>query len=830
MIALAWHTIRTRKSSLVGTFIALGLGVALLSAMALTLASTIGAAGQGPRWYVTSDVVVAGANTVSITTGSGEDRETETVRTAGSRALPADLPERLSVTDATVVVDSAGYAVAEGAPGDTVHPWSAARLHAYTWVAGGAPHGAADIVLSAPTGHRPGDRITVLTTRGAERFTVSGVLRSDAPAALYATDSVAADLAGGRIDAVGLTARPGGSAEALAKRVRAVVGDDAVQVLTGDDRRRAEPDPDGEKLEVAVSLLATTSGLAGFVSIFVVSGTFAYAVAARRREFGLLRTAGATPRQVRRLVLGEALAVGVLASLAGVALGSGLAPPFAHWLARIGFAPSGFTAHFIFWPVAAAFGVGLFVALLGAWLAARRAGRVRPVEALREAAVDHRPMTLARWLVGFTAIGGSVPLIAVLSGMQSADATAVILLLAMLLIVVCAMFSPLLIPPLVWLLTAPLSASLGAVGMLARHGARAAVRRTAATAAPILVTIGIAGATLAAFGTLEGALQSAARDRIVADAMAVPDAGTGLPDTTVAALRAVPGVTAAVPVTDSPVYVRGDDSPENWTGRYVNGPDLAAVLNLPLVAGDLADLTGTDTIAVPAGSWKVGDTASLWLGDSTPVRLRVVAVLARQLDLTETALLPWALRDGHSRPLADAVYLRLAPGASSAPAAAEATAAGGGTMIQTRDYLSAADAEQARTNRLGSIAILGMALVYTGIAIANTLIMATADRARELATLRLSGATPSQVLRMIGVEAVLVTYIGVLLAAVVTAVTVAGMRNGLAGLAPSVPIVVPWPTLGGIALACLVTAVLASLIPAALLLRRRPIELAGVRE
>jgi putative ABC transport system permease protein len=72
--------------------------------------------------------------------------------------------------------------------------------------------------------------------------------------------------------------------------------------------------------------------------------------------------------------------------------------------------------------------------------------------------------------------------------------------------------------------------------------------------------------------------------------------------------------------------------------------------------------------------------------------------------------------------------------------------------------------------------------------------------------------------------------IAVLLAGVVTAAVVAGMRSALGGLAPSVPIDAPWRVLGGITAACLVTAVLASVVPAALLLRRRPVELAGVRE
>ncbi len=830
MIGLAWRTVRARKTSLAGTFIALALGVALLSCMALTLASTIGAGNKHPHWFTDPDVVVAGNRTVSITSGSGEDRETQSVGTAESIAIAPALAHRLSTVDADVVVDYAGYGAVDGAPGDTVHPWSAASLHRYAWIAGGAPASPDQIVLTAPTRYHPGDRVTALTVAGPQAFTVSGVLSTSATAASYVTDPVAAQLAGGRIDAVALTGRAGGSAADLARTVKQVVGKDgSTQVLTGDDRRKAEPDPDGDKLVVAVSLLGTTCGLAGFVSIFVVAGTFGYAVAARRREFGLLRTAGATPRQVRRLVLGEALAVGVLASVAGGALGTVMAPAFAHWLARIGFAPAYFTAHFIFWPVSAAFGVGMIVALTGAWLAARRAGRVRPVEALRDAAVDRRPMTVGRWLVGLGALAGSVPLIGVFAAVHSADATAIILVVAMLLVLACAMLAPVLIPPLVWVFTAPLARSPGAIGMLARRSALAAVRRTASTAAPILVTVGIAGATLASLGTLNAAQQEAGRDRVTAPAM-ITASGAGLADPTVAAVRAVPGVTAAVPIMDTRVYVREAGDPEDWTGRYLPGPDASAVLNLPVVAGSLKDLTGTDTVAVPKGTWRLGDTASLWLGDSAPVRLRVVAVLADQLDLEQTALLPWDLRTAHTaRPLATAVYLGLAPGTPLDPVRA-AAATGGGTVIRTGDYLSAADAEQAHTNWLATVAVLGISLLYTGIAIANTLVMATGDRVRELATLRLSGATPGQALRMIGVEALLVTGVGVGLAAAVTAVTVAGMRSGLAGLAPRIPLVIPWQQVGAIAGACLVVAVLASLIPAALVLRRRPVELAGVRE
>jgi putative ABC transport system permease protein len=68
MIALAWHTTRARAASLAGSFIAVALGVSLLAAMALILASSVGAPSH-PRWFSKPDVVVAGANSISITTG-----------------------------------------------------------------------------------------------------------------------------------------------------------------------------------------------------------------------------------------------------------------------------------------------------------------------------------------------------------------------------------------------------------------------------------------------------------------------------------------------------------------------------------------------------------------------------------------------------------------------------------------------------------------------------------------------------------------------------------------------------------------------------------------
>lgn len=355
MKGLAWRSALDRPLSLAGSFVALALSVGLLGAMSLTVVSAVSGTRLQPRWFTRAAVVVAGDDTVSVSTGTGDNRETGTVRTPAARAVPAALAARLATAASTAsgaaaVTDYAGYGQAAGAPGQAIHPWAAAGLHPYRWVAGGPPDGPGQLVLTAPARYAPGQPVTVQTAAGPRRFTVSGVLATPAPPAFYATGAVARQLAGNRISAVALSPRAGQDAAGLARRVRSDARGLPVQVLTGDRRALAEPGPGGDLVAVASALLGSAAGVAGFVSVIVLAGTFGYAVAARRRELGLLRTTGATPRQVRRLVLGEALITGAAGAAAGTALGPVIAGPFAALLAREGFAPAGLTVQVIFWP------------------------------------------------------------------------------------------------------------------------------------------------------------------------------------------------------------------------------------------------------------------------------------------------------------------------------------------------------------------------------------------------------------------------------------------------------------------------------------------------
>lgn len=165
MIVLALRIARAHVASLAGSFVALALGVMLVSSVTLALASTAGFAAQ-PSWFTKPDVVVSGQNSVSITSGTGKHEQTHGVRTPESRPVPADVVRQLSALGAATVVDYAAYASVPGAPGNTLHPWAAAGLHDYTWVSGTSPRSPDQLVVTAPTSLRPGDRVTAQTAAG----------------------------------------------------------------------------------------------------------------------------------------------------------------------------------------------------------------------------------------------------------------------------------------------------------------------------------------------------------------------------------------------------------------------------------------------------------------------------------------------------------------------------------------------------------------------------------------------------------------------------------------------------------------------------------------
>ncbi|MFH9711648.1 FtsX-like permease family protein [Streptomyces luteogriseus] len=808
MLSVTLRTLRIRWAGFTGSFVALCLGVALLTVMGLALASTADAPQRGPERFAAAPVVVKGQDTLRVPTPMGA-RESPL---AHPRPVPAAVVARLR-TLGPVVADRSFPVRARGGPTNLVgHPWSTAAFAPYDLATGRAPRAADEVAVTGDWAH-PGQRVR--TGRGTVR--VVGTLTARGfENAMFFTDARAARLH---------PATAQFAVRADPASVRKAVGDNA-QVLTGDARRLADADPgrDREALTAMNALFGTAGGVTAFVSVFVVASTFAFAVAQRRKEFALLRTAGASPAQLRRSVLAEALAVGTLASAAGCALGSFAAPLLAARVADEGLAPAWFTIGAHTWPYHAAFWTGLFVALCGAAAASWRAGRTAPTEALREAAADSGPLTRGRLLCGVALLLAAIVTLALALTADPSDLLhrKTYISRPMLLITAAALLAPLLLRPL----TRLLSCFPSAVGMLVRANTATGARRTAALAAPVLVTVALAGSLLGATATLNDAKSTETSDRTTAAFVITPAAGTAFDSAALHRLGAVPGARIS-PTSSTAVHVLEDGvALIRSEGRAAMPGALAATTRLPLTAGRLSDLD--DGSIVVNEEWqrhRVGDRIRVWLGDGTPRTLRIAAVMPTGTGGNGVYVTP-RNAPGAGIDRVDVILERgTAPGTVAA-ALREALGTGGGQVLTRDAWMRATHPETNRTTRLGLFLVLGIALLYTGISVANTTVMAASDRVRDLAVLRLAGATRWQVLRLTAAESLTAVAAGTLLGLLVTVVNLAGMWGALALLSVRPTLTLPWQALGATALACALLAAACATAPAALALRRRPADLA----
>jgi putative ABC transport system permease protein len=555
------------------------------------------------------------------------------------------------------------------------------------------------------------------------------------------------------------------------------------------------PDPQARALrdgyEGTLSLLGMTLGLAFFVTIFIVSSTFAFTVAQRRRDLALIRLTGAGRGQLRTLLLGEALLLGVVGAGLGVLVGLPVMRLQERILGGFDLVPPGFTAQWRSWILAVSLGSGVGIALAGVLAASARAARVRPLEALRDVGAAARVMTASRSIVGllFLAGGATMVVLAPLLGGEAAIALSV--LVSMLLIVAFTAFAPLLVPLISRLLRL---FTPGLLGQLAQANLRSGVRRSASTAAPIMVLVAFVASLAGTMGTVgEGSRQELSRT-LGGDLVVTSDRPVG-PE-----LATVEGVGAASEEAPAELEVRvadgdGEISYESVDATIVDPTAYARTHRLDLRAGDLADLHG-DAVAVRPSL----DLPTTQIGDELPVRvdgqersLRVVALLPPTIVGT-VLLLPTGIVPDQGGPRT--YVIELAEGADGPAVAGEL--AGFGPVATTADWISRTAAEQERMSIAVMVALLGVAMVYTVISMVNAVVISASDRSAEFATARVTGLTRGQVVRMALAESVAVVVIGLLLGALAAAGTVLGIAIAVHDLVGVTVVSVPWGLLGAL--------------------------------
>ena len=810
MLRIAWSTLRTRWLSFVGTFVALALGSALMAALGQVLVSSVSSPDRAPQRYAAAPVVVAADERLGVTSRFGES----SAPLAEPRGLDPDVAARFP----EAVVDRIFPAQLDSGPPAVGRPWSAARTAPQGLASGRSPAADDEIVVTA--GARVGHEVTVVTAAEARTYRVVGLTSAGPQPTVFFTDSRAAALSP-RIDALALWTPVAdvraalGTAATPAGGVPAVSGE--VRVLTGQDRALLDPfrGADDKARNDTNTIVGIAAGFAAFIAMFVVSSTFAFAVGQRQREFALLRTTGATAGQVRRMVYGEALLVAIIAAALGAVAGPLATRPILDWLSTLGMAPDWLVPATSSAPSYVAFGAGVLVAVLGVVAAARRAGRVRPAEALRESAVEPKAMTIGRWLAGGGLLAVAVISMVVNAVSDPAGATnnKTFMPIVMLLIAAGGLLAPAFVRPVTRLLAVPFGRSRGAGGLVVAAGAAASTRRTAATAAPVMITVALTATLLGAAAMTDATKTAMRTNPVLADYVVQPTGAAGLDRQLVERLDAIPGVDVT-PVTSTSLYTLEGEGTQliKRQAEAVDPATLAATLSVPVTAGDLTELRD-DTIAVST-TWELdlGQRVTMWQADGSQVALTVVALLGP--DSVADAYVTRAHAFSASPSVA---YVKLRPGAATAEVQKALAAATKGHKARavTRTAWAATAAERSATaSRLGLLAVLGIMLSYTVIALVNTLLMAAGDRATERGALRLLGATKPQVLRYVMAEALLVVAVGVVLAAVTTTLGLLGLSVALAQLAGPVLVSVPWAPVAAVIAICAVLAPVAAALPA----------------
>ncbi|MGW1196647.1 FtsX-like permease family protein [Streptomyces sp. NPDC002536] len=839
MLSLALATIKLRWASFVGSFVALACGVALMATSILVMSATSGVPDQGRQRFSQAPVLVTANRTLDFTQDDGDVSPTPVALQQG---LPAELIAAVARTGRTVE-DRTFYAQLADGPHDQVgRAWSSAALGGYRLAAGSSPTADNQVVIGGGSPDQVGRRVQFVTADGLHTATVSGVTEAEPfEHAVFFTDAQAARFS----PAVGVLAAFG-DADSVRQAVDAVGGASVARVLTGTERSQLDPhhiDVAGQ-LENVQTPLGLSAAVSGGTAVFVVAGTFALSIAQRRRELALLRLIGATRKQLRTLVNREALLVGLLASVAGCVLGAAGAPLAGRWLIDHAMVPADFTVPISWWGLLVAALIGLLTAMAGVVLSSFKAGLVSPGEALMEADVERRSrFALAvRWISGLLVLGGGIGALMLVARTWPDAAASAADSLGLLLAIVggCVLLAGVLATPVIRLLTVlpGLSARLrgrpaedggGIVWATARQSSLTAFRRTAATTTPVVLVIAFVGCLLGSIDTINRSKVTEVRNQLAAADFVVAPAGTpGLSQAVVDRVRAVPGVQSLV---ITPTLVMADQDGQalvSFSAAAVDAAALAGVDRLPVVSGSLAGL-GPDSIVLSRtwpGSPRAGQQVSVLLADGTPRTLRVAAVLGTGAEATQAwVTAPNAVTGGvGGRTLASQIHLRLLPGTDrqQATTALQTAVHGLGARLATpQETWSAATDSNEKASRNALLMILGLAICYAAIALANSLVMTVTDRKRELSLLRLAGATKAQVLRTVAIETLMCVAAGTVLGLLGTAISIGGSWTALTHLVGPTPAVVPWGVMGVLAACCAAIALTAAVLPAALALRGR---------
>jgi putative ABC transport system permease protein len=707
--------------------------------------------------------------------------------------IPAGLLGTVGGVDGVDVAEGniKGYALLTDSRGKPIQPNGAPTIGGnlsvdpslrgkVTLRSGHAPAGPREVAVDASSAEKGdlalGSRIKVLFQKGPEMFRVVGIVgygdQDDlgGSTSAYFTLRTAQRVLDrpGTFDSIIASADPGVSDDELADRIGAVLPP-GTEALTGqalaDESAKAVKDSLGF-LNVA---LLGFAGVALFVGSFIIWNTFSMQVAQRTREFALLRAIGATRGQVMRGVLLEALILGLVASALGIALGVAMASGLSALMTSFGFELPTASVRIQGTTVLAGLLVGTVVTVIAALAPARRATKVRPVEALRDSVPGAQRFTRLRLVAGLLlSVAGVAALLAALF----ASAPPQLIVVG----VVGAVFGVTTLAPLI---VRPMAAAIGAPvrrrglpGDLAQQNARRNPQRTASTAMALVIgltlvaAVAVFGASLkASFGDV---LSSAAKADLYV--LTPTPNSLGFSHDVIAAVKAVDGVK----VVSSTGYGAARFAGKDGDFSSIDPKTADQVFDLGMVTGSIGDLADDGILVydktAKAHGWSIGDTVKSIFPKTGPATFRVAGTYDDKAIVNTNYVISTSAHTKHEPDRLDTTAMVLVDdGAGIATVENRISDALGShpdaTVMNQKEFEGALGGFIDQLLSLVTVLLL-LAVLIALLGIVNTLALSVFERTRELGLLRAVGMTRGQVRSMVRWESVVISVIGAIIGAV----------------------------------------------------------------
>ncbi|MGW1978851.1 ABC transporter permease [Streptomyces sp. NPDC001889] len=779
-----------------------------------------------------------------------EDGDDEGSQTGRPESLPASALAKVKATEgvefaegavnsmSVTVVNGDNKDVGAGGGAPTIAgDWTRNDLRSMEVTSGRAPRAPDESMVDADTakkhGLAVGDELRVIAVTGDLRTTISGIASfkvSNPGAALVYLESATAQRqllgAEGRYSYLSVTAADGVSDERVKKNVVAALGT-SYKVSTAAEATDEGRKEVGEFLNVMKYAMLGFAGIAFLVGIFLIVNTFSMLVAQRTREIGLMRAIGSSRSQVNRSVLVEALFLGIVGSIAGVAAGVGLAVGLMELMGSMGMKLSTDDLTVAWTVPAIGLALGVIVTVVAAYVPARRAGKVSPMAALRDAGTpaDGKSGWIRAGLGLLLTGAGGAALLGTAQAEKAADGSLLLGAGVLLTLLGFIVIGPLLAGVVVKVIGALVLRLFGPVGRMAERNALRNPRRTGATAAALMIGLALV-ACLSVVGSSMVASATDELDRSVG-ADFIIQTGTGQPVVPQAhrAMEKAEGIAHISEYKPVEAKVTGPDGKSATETLIATDPTYARDLRREMVEGEQSDAYAKDAISVGdeyAGKHgvRVGDTLTVAFDGGRTAKLRVAAITSDDVSLDQGAkylaietvarYLPADRMPQNQMLLATAEKGQ----AKKAQAALKASLADY-PQYKVRDQTDYKDELKSQVDQILNIVygLLALAIIVAILGVVNTLALSVVERTREIGLMRAIGLSRRQLRRMIRLESVVIALFGAVLGLGL------GMGWGVAAqkllaLEGMGILEIPWGTIGGVFVGAAFVGLFAALVPA----------------